>query len=137
MIFSYFLFCQWEHKNKKLFSKYSIFYRFKSVKCYSLKNIYGICRRKLQIKLLALFWSAAHNKHFTWVVCSVFYIFNIHKRNTPTDIWVKVFKNRPSKICGREPLKNLNWCGLLRQSISLQMSFYLLFCMDPFSLAEK
>ena len=24
------------------------------------------------------------------------------------DIWVKVFKNGPSKICGRQPLKNLN-----------------------------
>ena len=24
------------------------------------------------------------------------------------DIWVKVFKNRQSKICGRQPLKNLN-----------------------------
>ena len=24
------------------------------------------------------------------------------------DIWDKVFKNKPSKICGREPLKNLN-----------------------------
>ena len=22
-------------------------------------------------------------------------------------IWIKVFKNRPSKICGRQPLKNM------------------------------
>ena len=29
-----------------------------------------------------------------------------------SDIWVKVFKNRPSKICGRQPLKNLKWYGL-------------------------
>ena len=28
-------------------------------------------------------------------------------------IWVKVFKNGPSKICGRQPLKNLKWYGLL------------------------
>ena len=35
-------------------------------------------------------------------------------------IWVKVFKNGPSKICGRQPLKNLKRCGLLRQTISLQ-----------------
>ena len=27
-------------------------------------------------------------------------------------IWVKVFKNRPSKICGRQPLKNLKEYGL-------------------------
>ena len=24
-------------------------------------------------------------------------------------IWIKVFKNGPSKICGRRPLKNLKW----------------------------
>ena len=23
--------------------------------------------------------------------------------------WDKVFKNEPSKICGRQPLKNLTW----------------------------
>ena len=27
-------------------------------------------------------------------------------------IWVKVFKNGPSKICGRQPLKNLKCYGL-------------------------
>ena len=26
---------------------------------------------------------------------------------TKTKIWVKVFKNEPSKICGRQTLKNL------------------------------
>ena len=25
------------------------------------------------------------------------------------DIWDKVFKNRPSKICGRQPLENIIW----------------------------
>ena len=29
------------------------------------------------------------------------------------DIWCKVFKNEPSKICGRQPLKNLKGYGLL------------------------
>ena len=28
-------------------------------------------------------------------------------------IWVKVFKNGASKICGRQPLKNLKWHDLL------------------------
>ena len=28
-------------------------------------------------------------------------------------IWIIVFKNEPSKICGRQPLKNLKWYGLL------------------------
>ena len=36
-------------------------------------------------------------------------------------IWVKVFKNGPSKTCGRQPLKNMKRCGLLRQTISLQI----------------
>ena len=31
-----------------------------------------------------------------------------------------VFKNGPSKICGRQPLKNLKRYGLLKQTISLQ-----------------
>ena len=33
-------------------------------------------------------------------------------------IWVKVFKNGPSKNCEGQPLKNLKWYGLLRQTIS-------------------
>ena len=31
-----------------------------------------------------------------------------------TYIWDKVFKNGPSKICGRQPLKNLKGYGLLK-----------------------
>ena len=31
-------------------------------------------------------------------------------------IWNKVFKNRPSEICGRLPLKNLTWYGLLNSN---------------------
>ena len=34
-------------------------------------------------------------------------------------IWVNVFKNGPSKICPRQPLKNSKSYGLLRQTISL------------------
>ena len=33
----------------------------------------------------------------------------------------KVSNNGPSKICGKQPLKKLNWYGLLRQSIPLQI----------------
>ena len=42
-------------------------------------------------------------KPVSWngLICSTQRLFNIHK-------WVKVFKNGPSKICGRQPLKNLN-----------------------------
>ena len=35
-------------------------------------------------------------------------------------IWDKVFKNEPSKICGRQPLKNVKGYGLFKQTISLQ-----------------
>ena len=35
-----------------------------------------------------------------------------------TRIWDKVFKNRLSKICGRQPLKNLKWYGLPQRSSS-------------------
>ena len=30
-------------------------------------------------------------------------------------IWDNVFKNEPSKICGRQPLKNLKWYGLFKR----------------------
>ena len=30
-------------------------------------------------------------------------------------IWDNIFKNEPSKICGRQPLKNLKWYGLFKQ----------------------
>ena len=33
----------------------------------------------------------------------------------------KPFKNGPSKIDGRQPLKNLKWYGLPKQTISLQI----------------
>ena len=32
-------------------------------------------------------------------------------------IWVKVFKNGPSKICGRQPLNSVIWCTHLYQVI--------------------
>ena len=41
--------------------------------------------------------------------------------------WDKVFKNEPSDICGRQPLKNLKGYGLLKQTISLQIFYRLSF----------
>ena len=35
-------------------------------------------------------------------------------------IWGKVFKNGPSKVYGRQPLKNLKRYGLFKQTIFLQ-----------------
>ena len=40
-------------------------------------------------------------------------------------IWDKVFKDRPSEICGRDSLKDLKWYGLLKQTISLQIFYRL------------
>ena len=34
-------------------------------------------------------------------------------------IWDKVFKDGPSRICGRQSLKNLKGYGVLKQTISL------------------
>ena len=42
-------------------------------------------------------------------------------RNLHTVIWDKVFKSGPSKICGRQTLKNLKEYGLLKQTISFQI----------------
>ena len=63
-----------------------------------------------------------------------FHILNKHHilSNNPTSFWrkgtrfqilltLKVFKNGPSKICGRRSLKNLKWYGLPKQTISLQI----------------
>ena len=35
-----------------------------------------------------------------------------------TNIWGKIFKTEPSKICGRQPLKKLKGHGLPQQIIS-------------------
>ena len=43
------------------------------------------------------------------------------KKDITTYNWDKVLKNGPSKICGRQPLKNLKGYGLLKQTISLQI----------------
>ena len=50
-----------------------------------------------------------------WIYLTAYYFCN---KRSIIDIrlgskWDKVFKNGPSKICGRQPLKNLKWYGLL------------------------
>ena len=47
-------------------------------------------------------------------------IFHYFQYTRMINIWDKVFKNGPSKICGKQPLKNLKGYGLLGQTISLQ-----------------
>ena len=36
------------------------------------------------------------------------YTLENHRCENLSDTWDKVFKNGPSEICGRQPLKNLN-----------------------------
>ena len=38
-------------------------------------------------------------------------------------VWNKAFKSGPAEICGRQPLKNLKWYGLLKQTILLTSNF--------------
>ena len=42
------------------------------------------------------------------------------KRN----IWVKVFKNGPSKICGRQPLKNLKITSDFLKAVFHKFDFF-------------
>ena len=37
----------------------------------------------------------------------------VDDRRYSTNHWDKVFKNGPSKICARQPLKNVKWFGVL------------------------
>ena len=48
------------------------------------------------------------------------------------DRWVKVFKNRPSKICGRQPLKKLKWFNLPKQTVFRK--FYLVHSWMPWPI---
>ena len=46
-------------------------------------------------------------------------------------VWV--FKNRPSKICGRQPSKNLKYCGLHRPRLSFTNLTWSIFeYLDPY-----
>ena len=53
--------------------------------------------------------------------CEITFVYFLY-----TYIWVKIFKEKPSKICGRLALQNLKWHGLLRQTIfsPLQIKIY-------------
>ena len=47
-------------------------------------------------------------------------------------IWDKVFKNGPSKICGRQPLKNLKGYGLLQIEAATKVMFCKKRCSEKF-----
>ena len=67
-----------------------------------------------------------------WVeYCSIFWtpklVYWLPKFPGYGTVWVKVFKNGPSKICGRQPLKHFRWSILeyLDPYISRNKQFYL------------
>ena len=86
------LFCR--HKDNKIeFSK-------KSTNCFELP--------------LSLNWQGYHfsfPEHYTFSLLEVYLGALAFQENCC--ILVKIFKNRPRKVCGRQPLKNLKWYGLL------------------------
>ena len=51
------------------------------------------------------------------------------------NIWDKVLKNRPSKICGRQPLKHFTW-SILEYSVS-HIEFFWLFYKKHSQNSEK
>ena len=59
-----------------------------------------ISNRSSSLNFIKKCWFVSYNLFYV-------FIFNV------TNIWIKVFKNGPSKICGRQPLKNFKWYGLL------------------------
>ena len=95
---------------------------------------------KINISQLNNYW--AKNLDFTDIKVPNKSTKTPNKYLTMTNIWLKVFKNGPSKICGRQLLKNLKWYGLLTQNISLQnfnmpssrnFTWFILEYLDPYA----
>ena len=63
-------------------------------------------------------WFLKVLEYFLFGTCRNILIFYWYRK---WNIWVRVFKNGPSKISGRHPLKNLKGYGLPQQTISLQI----------------
>ena len=56
-------------------------------------------------------------------------------------MWDKVFKNGPSKICGRQSLKNLNQFGVIKRLTSTNFTLpnleYFISCIIMFTTLRK
>ena len=84
---------------------------------------YVLIETMLSMYLCKLYYSSPNGFQLLhWVLKSYF---SVHNSLLRKFIWDKVFKNWPSKICGRQPLKNLKWYSLLRQTISLKIFYRL------------
>ena len=53
------------------------------------------------------------------------------QKNSIIDIWGKVFKNGPSKICGRHPLKKFKEYGLLSRLSPTNFTWSILEYFEP------
>ena len=62
--------------------------------------------------------------HFLFILVKIINVW-CHKIMKTTRICDKVFKNGPSKICGRQPLKTLKWYSLLKSNFTWSILEYL------------
>ena len=79
------------------------------------------------VYLLSIYIISLHSLHQTDI--GLFTLTYIHI------IWDKLFKNGPSKICGRQPLKNLKRYGLPKADHAL--SNFLKACIHKFDLVHS
>ena len=84
-----------------------------------LKNRLHIWQKMTNTMPNDFLWVSFDANEKNKAIFSSLYFFRVHKLDIMY-IWEKVFKSKPSKICGRKPLKNLKGYGLLKQTISLQ-----------------
>ena len=77
---------------------------FRRVVNSTLNGTFSGVRYKNGISQRANVWKLTYWSHFNNLLATDCYT------------WGKVFKNGPSKICGRQPLKKLKWYDLLRQN---------------------
>ena len=68
-------------------------------------DIHEITKQVAKANVFSSAWSDMSNR--AWICL------NFQREALKHQIWDKVFKNEPSKICGRQPLKNLKGYGLL------------------------
>ena len=89
------------------------------------KNSFFFCFRKCAPKNAPCLWKQDANytyiRQLEDVQLNALCTFSLRpvSRGDNNDIWEKVFKNGPSEICGRQPLKNLKWYGLLKSILCI------------------
>ena len=113
-----------KHTNKKFEFRYTLFFMSNAIFQLNLSVAYLF--HELSFKYyLGVAWHIWASSYWDFFVFTIFVSMSRPKTIYAVSmwlwliIWVKVFKNGTSKICGRQPLKNLN--ELLKQTTSLQV----------------